>query len=280
MGVFGAAVAVPAVRAYWVEARALTPPLSDEIADVAARGALLQGSNVSFRLEELDVAGWFLPGSNGAGVVLVHGTGSERSSLIAEMELLNDAGFAVLSFDQPGHGQSEGRVRFDGVNRRTIGVAVDWLMQQSSVDDDRVGALGLSYGGYDLIHAAVDLERLRAIAVAGAPGDINAQSRWEYPGALSYWGASVAMKQVGLPLDEPSASDLVASLAPRPLLVIWGAQDGVVPRDIAEAVFFRAEEPKTWVELPHSGHGGYATSDPVAYRTTLVRFFEQALAQR
>jgi len=54
------------------------------------------------------MAGWYAASRNRAAVVLVHGTGADRSSLLAETRILAEAGFGVLALDLPGQGQSEG----------------------------------------------------------------------------------------------------------------------------------------------------------------------------
>src|SRR5579864_3903519 len=48
------------------------------------------------------LAGWYAPSRNRAAVVLVHGTGADRSSLLAETRILAAAGFGALALDLPG----------------------------------------------------------------------------------------------------------------------------------------------------------------------------------
>ena len=55
------------------------------------------------------LAGWYVPSSNGAAVVLRHGAGSTRSNVLPEAEVLARHGFGVLLVDARGHGQSDGR---------------------------------------------------------------------------------------------------------------------------------------------------------------------------
>src|SRR5262245_26780526 len=57
-----------------------------------------------------DVAAWWVPPRNGAAVVLAHGSFGTRASMLAEARALGKAGFGVLLFDWPGHGESGGEV--------------------------------------------------------------------------------------------------------------------------------------------------------------------------
>src|SRR3712207_6641379 len=47
---------------------------------------------------------------NGPTVALVHGWGSRAARLAVHVEPLLGAGFSVVAFDAPAHGESEGRV--------------------------------------------------------------------------------------------------------------------------------------------------------------------------
>src|SRR5262245_9584686 len=50
--------------------------------------------------------GWYAPSRNGGAVIFTHGSYSDRSMLVLEGQALARAGFGVLLFDWPGHGES------------------------------------------------------------------------------------------------------------------------------------------------------------------------------
>src|SRR5207249_567589 len=52
------------------------------------------------------IAGWYAPSQNRAAVILTHGSSADRSQLNTEFTALARAGFGVLAFDWPGHGES------------------------------------------------------------------------------------------------------------------------------------------------------------------------------
>ncbi|HKX56062.1 MAG TPA: hypothetical protein VJN01_08175, partial [Xanthomonadales bacterium] len=56
--------------------------------------------DVSFKnADGQTLRGWFMPGDNGATVILVHGVGGMRVSVIRHSLILAGGGFSVLSFD-------------------------------------------------------------------------------------------------------------------------------------------------------------------------------------
>lgn len=264
------------VRAYRAEARSLEgaqfPMPQDALSD------LPEVKDVAFRAGDHEIKGWFFPGTRPGAVLLVHGSGSSRLATKDELKLLGRAGFSVLTYDQPGHGESEGRPSYGPSRREALLRAIDFLAAQPGVE--RVGALGLSYGGYDLIHVAATTDRVHAIAVAGTPGDLERHGRYEYSGAfgLRFFGAKLAMRAYDIPLEEPTAESVIARLSPRPILFLQGEKDHTVPKELVFRLYEAALPPKTWVDLPESGHCDYAERDPELYARTLESFFSEALA--
>lgn len=223
--------------------------------------------------------GWLAKGQRPEGVVLVHGSGGSRLSMKDELAILSNAGFSVLVYDQPGQGESDGPTSYGPQRREALKDAVHFLKSQPGVE--RVGALGLSYGGYDLIHVAASTAEIEAVAVGGTPGNLLAHSHYEYQGAfgLRFLGARLAMDLFDVPLTEPSAEQVVAQISPRPILFLHGALDGAVPRRLMEGLHEAAHSPKLWIDLPHSGHCDYGSKDRARYAKVLAEFFERSLSQ-
>jgi dipeptidyl aminopeptidase/acylaminoacyl peptidase len=219
--------------------------------------------------------GYFARSRTGAVVVLAHGACGERSDLAEEARLLGAAGLGVLAFDWPGHGQSEGAIGWGEGERQALLGALDWLAQQPGVDPQRLGAFGFSMGGYVVAQVAAGDPRLRAVALAGTPHDAFEHTRWEYRrgGWLRQWPALLALRSAGMKLDELVPERVVAAIAPRPLLLIAGADDRVVPLWIAERLEHAAREPKRLLVVSGAAHGGYYAADPATYGRTLRDFF-------
>jgi len=89
------------------------------------------------------------PAGGWPGVVMFHGLGGTRSdtNAIAERSFANE-GYAVLTFDTRGHGQSGGL--FSAVGERELGdyrALFAWLGARTDVDEAKIGAWGISLGG-------------------------------------------------------------------------------------------------------------------------------------
>jgi len=224
------------------------------------------------------VAGWYAPSRNRAAIVLVHGTGAERSSLLFETGFLSQAGFGVLAVDLPGQGASEGQTHWGVPERHAITAAVDWLRARGEVDPERIGGFGFSMGGYVLTQAAVLDRRLRAVALVSSPNDVVEQNwlataKW---GLLTQVPCYLALRAYGQSLDM-LPKNVIGSIAPRTVLIIGGELDPLAPAFMAQQLFSVAGPPKELWLVPRAHHGDFAQIAGPEYRNRLASFFDRTL---
>lgn len=266
-----------AARSYRQQRAVFFPPRKPVTVEVGAAG--LDGIEpVSFGAVGHAVRGWYVPSRNRRAVLLVHGAGGDRSSLLSEARSLARRGFGVLSIDLPGHGESEGEIRWSEPERAALREAVGFLAARPELAPRGIGAFGFSLGGYVLVQVAAVETRIAALALAGTPSDPVAQVRAQHGrySLLSEWPALFVLRRGGLELDV-RAIDHVAQLAPRPLLVIGGEGDHTVPPVMAEQLFHAAGQPKELYLIPGAEHGAYSSAGGREYEERLVRFFEASL---
>ena len=224
------------------------------------------------------VAGWYAPSRNRAAIILVHGTGAERSSLLFETGFLSQAGFGVLAIDLPGQGASEGRTRWGVPERHAISAAVGWLRTRGEVDPERIGGFGFSMGAYVLTQAAVLDQRLRAVALVSSPTEVVehnwlATAKW---GLLTQMPCYLALRAYGQSLDMPP-KNVIGSIAPRAVLIVAGDLDPLVPAFMARQLYSAAGSPKELWLVPRAHHADFAQIAGPEYRNRLAGFFDRAL---
>jgi dipeptidyl aminopeptidase/acylaminoacyl peptidase len=106
------------------------------------------------------------PGERRAGIVLCHGyTGVRNLYLPDNARVLNEAGYVVLTFDCKGWGDSDGPKNRLSPYGRVIDsqAALTFLGAQSTVDRDRLGLYGTSYGGATVVWTAAVDQRVKAV---------------------------------------------------------------------------------------------------------------------
>ncbi|MHB8642089.1 MAG: alpha/beta hydrolase [Gaiellaceae bacterium] len=89
------------------------------------------------------------PAGGWPAIIMFHGLGGTRASMntIAEQTFAND-GYAVLTADHRGHGESGGLFNTDGPREiQDARELFDWLAARPEIDKAHIGAWGISLGG-------------------------------------------------------------------------------------------------------------------------------------
>ena len=164
--------------------------------------------------------------------------------------LAAETGAAVLTFNFRGTGASEGDFSLGGW-RADLASAMAYLRASSSVE--KVWLVGFAAGGTLSICAAAEDPTVAGVAVFAAPAEF-AEGASDARRFVVQARSMGVIRSQGFPPDlaawvrellELHPAQLVARLPPRPLLVVHGANDDVVPltdaRALAEAANSSAE---------------------------------------
>lgn len=232
--------------------------------------------------DDVTLQGWYAASTNGAGVVVVPGSGSTRSAALAQAQVLADAGYGVLVYDPRGHGRSGGEAMDLGwAGDLDVPAAVTALLAQPGVRT--VGALGMSMGGEQVLGAAATDDRIASVAAEGATNRVAGDLQWlssEYGirGSIQI-GLEHAQEAItrGLTPYPPPATlrSAVQAISPRPVLLITA---GARP-DEATAAQFNADglSSVTIWTVPGATHTAGLTADPQAWSEQVVGFFDRTL---
>lgn len=99
-------------------------------------------------------------------IILCHGFCGIRHVLLPSFaEAFTDAGFATITFDYRGFGESDGeRGRLvPAMQTEDIISVIDWAEKQECVDNQRIGLWGTSFGGCHVFSVAAQDKRIRSI---------------------------------------------------------------------------------------------------------------------
>jgi 2,6-dihydroxypseudooxynicotine hydrolase len=164
-------------------------------------------------------------------VIMIPGLDSTKEEFFNFEQVFIDRGLATLSLDGPGQGETGFELALRHDYEVAVTAILDSLQGRNDVDLDRVGAAGVSLGGYYAPRAAAFEPRLRAIA--GVAGPLNFGELWdELPmltrEAFVYYSRSAdeeAGRQAALRLD----LDGVARNIEQPALLVTGKLDRLIP---------------------------------------------------
>jgi pimeloyl-ACP methyl ester carboxylesterase len=195
-------------------------------------------------------------------------------------------GYGVVLFDARGHGDSGGRAMdFGWYGDDDVAAAVSFLQQRPDVDPPRIGAVGLSMGGEEVVGAAAAIPAIRAVVAEGATGRVAADKVWmsDVYGGRGWIQERIESITYGFTdlltaADPPIAlHDAVAVSAPRPVLLIAA---GNVADEGDAARFIRSASPSTveiW-DVPGSGHTDGLETHPDEWEQRVVGFLTEHLA--
>jgi dienelactone hydrolase len=231
------------------------------------------------------LSGWYLPSSNGAAVVLLHGASSTRTAVLDQAAVLAEHGYGVLLYDARGHGRSGGTAMdFGWYGDLDSAAALSYLESRPEVDPARLGAVGMSMGGEQVVGAAATDTRIRAVVGEGVTGRGFADKGWlprHWRGWVqrgidaTLYGTADLLTDASPPI---SLRDAVAAAAPTPVLLIaGGATMGNAEEDADR--WIQAGSPSTvdlWV-VPDTGHTAALRTEPEEWRATVLGFLDNEL---
>ncbi|MQA73876.1 MAG: alpha/beta fold hydrolase [Solirubrobacterales bacterium] len=116
-------------------------------------------------------------------VVLIPGLDSTKEEFLQLENVFLARGTATASLDGPGQGETGERLSLRHDYEVAVTALLDELAGRADVDLDRVGAMGVSLGGYYAPRAAAFEPRVKA--VAGISGPFNFVQLWEQAPPLS-----------------------------------------------------------------------------------------------
>jgi fermentation-respiration switch protein FrsA (DUF1100 family) len=233
----------------------------------------------------VELAGWYVAGTNGAAVVLRHGAGSTSSDVLDEAAVLNRNGFGVLLLDARGHGRSGGRAMdFGWYGDLDIAAGTAYLANRTDVDPGRIGVVGMSMGGEEAIGAAAADPLIEAVVAEGATGRTSADKAWlsdayGWRGALQEQLEKVQFWFTDYLTDASppvALHDAVADAPDVPFLLITAgnvADEASAADHIASAAPDRVD---IW-NVPGASHTGGLATDPETWETTVVQFLDEHL---
>jgi pimeloyl-ACP methyl ester carboxylesterase len=237
--------------------------------------------DVAFRASDgVQLAGWYVPGRNGAAVIVLHGSHGTRADTLADVRLLAGAGYGVLAYDARGHGQSAGQTNALGwLGASDIAGATAFLDSQRGVDPRLVAALGLSMGAEEALRAAADRLPLAAVVADGAGastlGDDELISHAFAPVFTSVTWLTMRGVELVSGEREPAPLKSIVRRIRVPVLLIASNANGELAID--EAYRARIGPRASLWYLRHAGHTAGLTTQPSAYAARVLAFLAAAL---
>ena len=178
-------------------------------------------------------------------------------------ERFSRAGFITLIFNFRGTGKSQGNLDLPGWGR-DLQAAIDLLHNRNEVDRAHLSLLGFSGGAAVCVYVAAHDLRVSSLAACACPADFTS-----FPASENPADAIEQFRQIGAIRDRdfpPSIEEWksgfetitpinwIDRIAPRPLLLVHGDADEVIPLEHARRLYRKAKGPKELKVIPGGKH--------------------------
>jgi pimeloyl-ACP methyl ester carboxylesterase len=210
-------------------------------------------------------------------VVLLPGLDSTKEEFHLWESVFLRRGMATLSLDGPGQGESGFALHIRPDYEVAVSAILDAIAGAEGLDLARIGAAGVSLGGYYVVRSAAFEPRLKAVAGVSGPYDMAA--RWKTMPSLTretfthHSGAT----------DEAEARERAARLSlagvaeqvTQPCLVVTGRRDRIVPWEQTKRIADEVPN-STWVLYEDGTH--VCNNIPFKYRPLVADWMRDQLA--
>src|SRR5215217_1029489 len=208
---------------------------------------------------ELAVTTW---GSSGPAVLLMHGWGGSRAQMTGFVDPLLFAGYRVVAFDQPGHGESDGKT----TNLLEIAPSMDLIAEREGPFHAVIAhSFGTLITSYALVKRNFPLPS-RLVYFGAFNQLLESLPRFQViaklPDELMDGFRAMLHENFGRDVLESITNELLTPRIPIPALMFHDASDNVTPVDDSRAIA-RVWKYAHYVETERLGHRGALQSKPI-----------------
>lgn len=242
--------------------------------------------NVLFQTEDkVQLRGWFIPAEEESDktLILMHGWGMNRGDVFKNTCFLHDLGFNLMYFDFRALGESGGKTSSIGyLETKDVQAAVKFLKATRPRACAKLGLYGLSMGAMVAICEGAHNKEIACVAAEASYYSFRrVVARWAWvkhkvpylpiiPIMLHYM-----RKNLNANPERFSPKYNISKIAPRPVFIIHGRYDSVVPAAQAKMLFKKAGEPKEIWLVPGAKHNKCAVVGGFEYKQRLGDFFRR-----
>lgn len=218
-----------------------------------------------------EIRGWFIPANKEQQeettplLIIAHGWGSNRVSMLRYVSTLHAEGYALLLYDARSHGESAGIPATSGLSMRDdLLSALDYAEARNEIDPRRIGVLGHSLGAFASALALAHADhRIRAVVTDAMPARTQTMMQSELrKHRIPQFPLVHILPWIWYLRSHATPRDIDVIKAIKgcnvPLLMTHSHHDQVIP--ITEMEYIRSRAHRTAVSYLHLNGEGHSSS--------------------
>eukprot|EP01087_Luapelamoeba_hula_P021137 TRINITY_DN7332_c0_g1_i1.p1 TRINITY_DN7332_c0_g1~~TRINITY_DN7332_c0_g1_i1.p1 ORF type:complete len:605 (+),score=103.27 TRINITY_DN7332_c0_g1_i1:60-1874(+) len=251
--------------------------------------------------DNLKLRGWFVPApanhirNHNIGIVLVHGGGRDRRAWLRHVPLFHDQGYDVMLFDFSEHGCSDGSRRgfsYGIREKEDVKFAARWMKEVKGIQ--KIVAIGTSVGGASVIMAAAEDSTIDAVIAENPVSCAEEFALFHLKRMVSSYVPNtygfllapvysiisrVFLFRIGAFFGYDRPYQVIEKISPRPVMLMHGTADDLVPKDHSENLYEVAKEPKELWLATNAWHCALYDMYPVEFGMRVHSFLHKYLHQ-
>lgn len=208
--------------------------------------------------------GWYIPLEEARGVALFsHGNAGNIADRVESIGLLRSLGLSVLAYDYGGYGKSTGKPSETRIEADALAM---WhhLVDTRGFAPEEILLFGRSLGAAATLGLATKVQPAAVVAESAFTSTPDVAA-YHYP----YFPVRWCLRHQFRNIEKIGGIHC-------PILIIHGREDTLIPFAHGEALFERANAPKTFLEIHGDHNDGFVLSID-AYRAAWEKFLDEVL---
>jgi fermentation-respiration switch protein FrsA (DUF1100 family) len=171
-------------------------------------------------------------------------------------------GFATMVFNFRGTGLSEGNLDLPSWSH-DLRAVIDYLCERREIDISRIAVLGSSGGAAVSVYVAAEDDRICSLVTLACPATFHFSEVSDPGSIVEHFRSIGAIRDKDFPpsteewlkgFSKISPLHHIDKISPRPLYMIHGDADEVVPVEHVYNLYEKAREPREMLVIPGAGH--------------------------
>jgi fermentation-respiration switch protein FrsA (DUF1100 family) len=224
--------------------------------------------------------GWFFKAKTSkpkGTIVQFHGNGENISTHFYSLIWLIDQGYNLFTFDYRGYAKSEGKPSQAGIYQDALAAFDKALEYHQQNGNGKFVIYGQSTGGAISLRAIPDWKHYDKITLIVMDSAFYSYQDIAFDKLSSHWFLLPFSPLAYVLVSDKYASDEVFNRITKPVLVIVGMKDPVVPSKFGKRIYKGVASKEKWLwKLPEGAHiNAFHHSEGMIYREKFVKFLDQ-----